>query len=138
MPRTKSDPLLSALIAKLPPSDTDWSVDRQLAWLNLMAMAFGAVYGGDAAARLGIKAGEQQKASAAHMPSAPLRQPARNYRFIIDEAGYVRNGKGKRILPSDVTEAITDLRGMDGDLRTIVWADESTGLNGADLTIHTA
>ena len=49
---SKSDPLLSALIDTLPPVNKNWPVDRQMSWLHLMAIAFGAVYGGDAAARL--------------------------------------------------------------------------------------
>ena len=139
--KSKSDPLLAALIAKLPPSDAEWHVDRQLAWLHLTAMAFGAVYGGDAAARLGGSAAEQAKAATALLveptPSARPSKPAVTHEFIIDEEGYVRRGNGRRVMPSDVNDMIVDLRG-DSDLRTIVWADDSTGLNGQDLTIVAA
>ena len=141
MPRTKSDPLLAALIAKLPPTNTEWLVERQLAWLNLMAMAFGTVYGGDAAARLGIKVDGSALSSAspatASSAAPAFVKPKPSYPFIIDEHGYVRDKKGKQVLPTQVTDMIVDLRGEGGDLREIVWADGSTGLNGADLTITT-
>jgi hypothetical protein len=42
------------------------------------------------------------------------------------------------VLPKDVTGEIYDTRGIDADLRTITWADGTTGLNGADLTITSA
>lgn len=128
MPRCKTDPLLAAVIAKLPPANTEWSMDAQLAWLRMMAMAMGTVYGGDAVNQMG-------KASTP-IPSA-RRQPQVNdmYRFLIDKQGFAKRANGERVLPRDVTGPIFDERGMDGDMRGIVWADGSTGLNGADLTI---
>jgi len=142
--KAKSDPLISALIAKLPSGDKDWPVDRQLAWLNLMAMAFGAVYGGDAAARLGIRVdGSAHVASPAAAgsaaPAAPVVKPKPVYPFIIDHDNVAKNGKTKKpVLANEVTDTLFDLRGMDGDMKTIVWADGSTGLNGADLSIVAA
>lgn len=135
-----SDPLLAALIAKLPADNSDWPVERQLAWLNLMAIAFGSVYGGDAATRLGLMGntdvGAAPKASPPPKPSAEGKPKPPTHPFIIDEQGYVRNAKGKRVMPADVSDAICDLRG-EADLRDIVWADDSTGLNGRDLIITT-
>lgn len=132
MPRLKSDPLLAALIKKLPTPGNEWPVDQQLAWLNLMAMALGAVYGGDAAAKLG-----KAEVKPVFMPVQP-KPKAPKGGFYIDDTGMVRNAAGKRVLPKDVTSEIYDTRGEAGDLRSIVWADNSTGLNGADLTITSA
>jgi hypothetical protein len=146
--RTKRDPLIAAMIAKLPDGD-EWPVDRQLAWLHLMAMAFGTVYGGDAAARL------------VQVPSTPTATPVPDryhealrlfdkwiepppttpveakpqWKFYVDEEGNARNKHGQLINAKDVTSELVDLRGQDGDVRSIRWADGSTGLNGADLTI---
>lgn len=39
------DPLIAALIKKLPPSGTDWSADERVMWLHMMAMAFQMAYG---------------------------------------------------------------------------------------------
>lgn len=129
MARPKRDPLIAAMIAKLPETG-DWPVDRQLSWLNLMAMAFGTVYGGDAAARL----------TAPHVSPLPAAtpfhpKPKTAYQFYIDESGKVRNQKGAQIKAIEVKGDLYDLRGQDGDVKTIQWADGSTGLNGADLTI---
>jgi hypothetical protein len=39
------DPLIAALIQKLPPAGTDWSTDERIAWLQLMVMGFQVAYG---------------------------------------------------------------------------------------------
>lgn len=39
------DPLIAALIQKLPPAGTDWSTDERVAWLQLMIMGFQVAYG---------------------------------------------------------------------------------------------
>ena len=139
-----SDPLLMALVAKLPPSGTDWPVERQLAWLNLTAMAFGVIYGGDAAYQVASET--TARPPKADVPGAvpatrPAPQkPAVRYGLIIDTEGYARRGTGQcqRIMPSDVNETIYDMRGDTADLRSITWADDSTGLNGRDLIISAA
>ena len=96
-------------------------------------MAFGVVYGGDVAGSLDDAPVKQAPARAA--PPPPKPKPS--FPFIIDEQGYVRIGRGdrKRVKPDEITDTIYDLRGMDGDLRSIIWADDSTGLNGRDLNI---
>ena len=106
-----------------------------MSWLNLTALAFGTIYGGDAAARLGFKGEALPPAAPVVKPAAPTPQPAPKHPFMIDKQGYVKNAKGKRLMPSDITDIIVDLRGIDGDMKTITWADDSQGLNGADLTI---
>jgi hypothetical protein len=130
MARSKRDPLIAAMIAKLPDGE-EWPVDRQLAWLHLMAMAFGTVYGGDAAAHFGAKPPAPQAFK-------PVVKAKPQFQFYIDEQGRARKQDGTPIKASDVKGDIVDLRGMDGDVKTIRWADGTTGLNGADLTIVAA
>lgn len=133
MPRGKSkqDPLIAALIAKIPPSEATWPVDGQLAWLRMAAMAFGAVYGGDA---VSVFAGKP--ASSFSPVTVPQRAPSIGHPYLIDESGFVRNAKnGKRVNTKDIDGSIFDTRGQDGDMRTIVWADNSTGVNGKDFVI---
>ncbi len=40
-----SDPLIAALIQKLPPQGTDWSTANRITWLSMMTMAFQMAYG---------------------------------------------------------------------------------------------
>ena len=118
MARPKRDPLIAAMIAKLPEAGP-WPVEAQKAWLDLMAMTFGLVYGGSVA------------------PFKPVVQKplAPQYAFYIDADGKAKNKSGKPITAKDVKGELFDLRGQDGDVKAIEWADGSTGLNGADLTI---
>ncbi len=85
MSRKKSDPLISALIAKLPPAGADWPVDEQIKWLNLMAATVSMVYGGDAVKKFASEAQPQptrtpapapQPAAPAVETSTPRPQPA--------------------------------------------------------------
>lgn len=150
MPRLKSDPLLAALIKKLPQPGNEWPVDQQLAWLHMVAVAFRLVYGGDASERLNgafnWEAAEEVSRTvpekAFHHLYRPPVQPkapkAPKGGFYIDDQGMVRNAQGKRVLPKDVTSEVYDTRGEMGDMKAIVWADDSKGLNGADLTITSA
>ena len=39
------DPLIAALIQKLPPAGEDWSADERVAWVQLMIMGFQVAYG---------------------------------------------------------------------------------------------
>src|SRR3990167_2323884 len=125
MARKKSDPLLSALISRLPPSGTEWPVENQTAWLRLMAVAFGLLYGGDAESQLGARETIQ---------NPPVRvKPFRSieYSFYIDNNGYARKTGGQRIVPDEVKDTLHDLRGIDGDVADIIWADDSKGLSQA-------
>jgi len=132
MSRPKRDPLIAAMIAKLPDGD-EWPVDRQLAWLHLMAMAFGTVYGGDAASRLGQVPTQIIIPRPEPDPRRKVIEPM--FPFYIDEKGNARRAGGAQIKASEVKGDLVDLRGMDGDVKSIRWADGTTGLNGADLTI---
>lgn len=138
MAKAKLDPLLAALIAKLPPQGSQWSDAQQLAWLNLMALAFGSVYGGEVTKLVGPSAPQAAGVTPTVAPAKPATPKKPNYPFYIDETGYARSSKGKRVTASEVTDVLYDLRGIDGDVNAIIWADDSIGLNGSDLTIAVA
>lgn len=127
--RAKRPPLIAAMIAMLPPEGQSWTTDQQNSWLRMMATAFEAVYGGGRVTPMAVR-------------ESTMREPAKpkppRHAFFIDFDGVAKNGKGERILPKDVAGTIFDLRGIDGDMKTIVWADDSRGLNGHDLTISAA
>lgn len=127
------DPLLAALIGKLPPGGTVWPAADRKAWLTMMEQAFAVVYG---------VVGRSTTAPAADEPAAPRRgrrpkpPPPTGPRFYIDHQGIARRADGAGIMPHDVTDEIVDLRGQNGDLATIVWADGSTGIpSGVSLNI---
>lgn len=143
--RSKKPQLIQALITELPGANTNWPVEKQLNWLNMMAMALGVVYGGDAAKRI------EGNTKPVELANKPVREPVPSfqptpkktsklydYPFVIEHNGHALNAKGNRVLPTDVTSAIHDLRGEDGNMGTITWADGSMGLIGADVTIVAA
>jgi hypothetical protein len=137
--RPKKNPLIQALIAELPDAGTEWPVEKQIGWINMMTMAFGIVYGGDAAQQMTAKSDAQDvKPVASQAKFDAVKKPkVASYEFIIDEGGYVRNGKtSEQLSPSDVAgKTVYDMRGMDGDMSSLIWADGSKGLNGADINI---
>jgi hypothetical protein len=133
--RPKKNPLIQALIAELPDAGTEWPVEKQIGWINMMTMAFGIVYGGDAAQQM---TAQDVKQAASPAKFGAVKKPkAASYEFIIDEGGYVRNGKtSEQLSPTDVAgKTVYDMRGMDGDMSSLIWADGSKGLNGADINI---
>lgn len=138
------DPLLSALVDKLPPAGTSWAaVDRQ-AWLTMMNNAFDVVYGGasggsmsraQAPARSPARKRPAKKARPSAAPKKPkLVQPGPQ--FFIDRQGIARRAGGERIMPSDCAGILVDKRGESGDLARITWADDTTGIpRGLQLDI---
>jgi hypothetical protein len=143
MARPKSaDPLIEALIKKLPPSDTEWPVEKQIAWLNLMALAFGTLYGGDAAARLTAADAPRRRGAAppaSNVSTLPSRKSKPNpHNFYVDHEGYARRNNGDRIMPKDVRDTLYDHRGIDGDMKTITWADDTQGIGGLGGTVVAA
>lgn len=144
MPRASApkiaDPLIAALIAKLPASGTDWPVDRQKAWLRLMANALSTNYGGDVAAMLDEPASAPEpkrevQVSPAASPPAPPKPKNASYPFYVDRDGYAKRKDGRRIMPEEVGDILYDLRGEQGDPSAIVWADDSTGDGGPNITV---
>lgn len=146
MRKPKIDPVLSALIAKLPASGAAWSVEQRTAWFEMMWLACASVYGGPAVdAPMFTKRGAYTETHT--LPEGPhsleVSRPAGAKPvppFFIDEKGYARRGvDAERINPQDVSgNVIVDLRGEAGDLGAIQWADGSTGVRGHQLEITTS
>jgi hypothetical protein len=141
------DPLISALVDKLPSAGTSWSgADRQ-AWLTMMANAFDVVYGAGAggsmrqaspAAALPKRAqpSRPKAAKKARRPAAPKPLGPTGPAFFIDKQGFARKRGGDRIMPHEVMDFLVDLRGEHGDLAAITWSDDSTGIpRGKQLDI---
>ncbi len=140
--KPSTDPLLAALIEKLPAAGSAWPAPEREAWLKMMSMAFNVVYQGDQCA-WGISqlvVGE---------PSAPTTKgetaktkiynpPAAIHTYWIDKDGVARGPGGKQIAASDVIGTIYDTRGELSDLGAIVWADGKTGVSGLQLEIAAA
>ena len=103
-------------------------------WARLRAR-FILLFGAARKLRDAAPEGAQAAVASAVKPRAPKPEPS--YPFVIDQSGFARRGTGNRnpVRPDEVTDTIYDMRGMDGDMKTIVWADGSTGLNGRELTI---
>lgn len=135
MPRkSKHDPLIAALIEKLP-QQCDWPVEQQMSWLRLMAMAMGHVYGGEVAScldnqRAGTQAAAQSPPASVASPSFSSEKIIERHRFVIDKSGMALDTKrGEAINPEDIEgDFIVDERGIEGDVKTILWADGSTGI----------
>lgn len=139
-----SDPLISALVDKLPAAGTAWPhADRQ-AWLTMASNAFDVVYGTakggsmspaapNAAPRRPVKKSARK---AQRRPSAPKPLGPTGPAFFIDRQGFARKRGGDRIMPGEVLEHIVDLRGEKGDLGAITWSDDSCGIpRGLQLDI---
>lgn len=125
-----SDPLIAAMIAKLPPAGTEWPIKDQTGWLDLMSRAFGLVYGGEP-----VKQHEPEDHQTVNV-EMPELEPKQSWAVVIDANGYVRNAAGKRLLPKQVNgQTVFDQRGEDGDLGNIIWADNKTGIQGTDMHI---
>lgn len=130
-PSATTDPLLAALIAKLPPSDTEWPVDRQLAWLKMMAMGFATVYGGDVLSQMG-----NVQAAVPEAPAKPVAPPAPAPRkiaqkFILDLDGMVKRSDTREpVTKADVSGEILDLSNGAIGMGEIRWGDGDMGVNG--------
>jgi hypothetical protein len=148
-----TDPLLAAIIAKLPAAGEDFTPAAREAWLQLMAMGFDLVYGGAAGGgmssqHLSRSIGQRAPAKTAPAAKAGKAKPRSGKpplpkvpmpEFYIDKDGYARNERGDRVKPGDVAGILTDFRGASGDLATIIWADGKRGIpRGMQLDIHGA
>lgn len=151
MPRPKKqifDPLIQAMIDRLPkPGDAFPRVERER-WLALMKANMDLVYGstGDepTMADLLERHGGANFAerTVTRLPrhgdgdTTPVAKPFKPNKvpdFYVDETGVCLNKKGDRIMPEDIKgkdARLVDLRGPDGNIDIIVWADDSTGLQG--------
>lgn len=148
-PAIRRDPLIDALIRKLPPENGQFAVEARLAWLRMAVQAFDVAYGPAAAIaesrdgrdphivdfmRQKMAGIENPKPPADDSNVTPLRRPTEDEiaaldepRYYIDKDGFARGPGGARVKVSDVPgdAIIEDERGTGGELDTIVWADGS-------------
>lgn len=143
------DPLLAAIIARLPAAGKEFPPAAREVWLQLMSMGFDLVYGGPAG---GGMSSHQLRSPVDRSPApkpakvAPAkkakprsgRPPVPMPEFYIDQEGYARNERGDRVLANQVAGILTDFRGAEGDLGAIIWADDTRGVRGKRLDIHGA
>jgi hypothetical protein len=139
------DPVLAALIAKLPPTGSIWPAAKRAAWLKMVHMAFDLVYDGEDGEAVELpsflQASAPAAAAAAPEPAPPApAMKASPFTFLIDREGYARRGDGTRINPVEVgTGVLYDERGEAGDFAAIIWADDSRGVPaGLQLDISPA
>jgi hypothetical protein len=135
-----TDPLLAALIGKLPASGSSWSIEQRTAWLKMMWMAFDVVYGAggeviempDFLERPAVTAAPRP----ALVPDKPKVKPDGVYaaanlgkprvadqRYLIDIDG-VAFGPGGQVDAKDIPsgEMVWDFRAGEQDLSNVVWA----------------
>lgn len=136
------DPLLSAVICKLPGPNEDFPRARREAWLTMMAMAFDVAYGPLGEPIVLPSLGEAKAAIAAvtehgAAPAAPVvpRQAHAGHGFYISSDGTACNAEGTPVLVSDIPgdEMVFDYRPVTGDFRDtagISWADGHRGTKG--------
>lgn len=141
MASSETDPVLAALIARLPPSGSVWPTKKRAAWMQMVWLSFDLVYEGDGEA---IDLPSFLQAAAAPAPAVAVtkdpepKKPAPSpFAFFIDLQGFARRGDGTRLMPADVGGILYDQRG-EGDLGSIIWADDSAGVRGYQLDISPA
>jgi hypothetical protein len=153
-----TDPLIGAVIDKLPPGGSSWPAKRRAAWFEMLWKACEVVYADDGEEiampsflpHHAVVADERRAALplAPAAPAPPGNSPGAARAadtdqplppFFIDGQGFARRGAdGERILPAEAGGMpIVDLRGEEGDLGAIVWADDSRGVRGLRLEITT-
>jgi hypothetical protein len=132
MAKARHDMLIAALIAKLPAAAdgaVQWRQEDRITWLQMMAMAFDAVYG--RCGGIGIAAAAD--AALAGLPSAPPSLPGsgeagpkRPRRFYVDHDGFaMSDGRPIGIDDLPANAVLWDERGgIDrGDPAAILWRD---------------
>ena len=114
-PRTQRDPLLEAVIAKLPARDAGFPAVEREAWLRLLVNALDVAYGVAGGEMAALRSGAPQPKDAASV-----------YPFYVDPEGFARGHGGREIFASEIPAGGTlwDLRPEDNrELATIIWAD---------------
>lgn len=147
--RGPDDPLLNALIWKLPSTGEAFSADARSSWLKMMTIAFDVTYGpaeGVIVPSIGLP-DNGKPAAAAAAPAAPAPKPTKaphqaygcdyyvdgqgfaRCDFEADGAGVPRPTPNRRVSADEAMNAgeIYDYRGAARDRSTIVWDDDSVG-----------
>lgn len=142
-----ADPLIAALIAKLPAPGSEYSRGEREAWLRMMVAAFDLAYGpvGELAGipalalmreAVGTPAANGQPANGQPAAPAPVRQAHAGHDFYVARDATVCNAEGVPVLLEDVPpdQMIFDYRpvpaGEFRDLDALVWADGRRGTAG--------
>jgi hypothetical protein len=132
------DPLIAAMVGKLPRAGEAFPPEQRAAWLKMMAMAFDVAYGAGGAS-VDIPQFIDCKFESNTSPAAPTKPADRGPVFMIDKDGIAKRNDGTRLMPADVAGAVLyDKRGELGDLGAITWADGSRGVLGLQLEIAAA
>lgn len=132
----RRDPVIAALIAKLPAEGQAFERARRVNWLHQIAMAFDGAYGVQGsipidAERVPPVSGKDivmelpNVLGAKPAPIAAAAEPD-EIRYFIDPEGFARMEPGnKRVRPVDVPNGaeIEDERDGDDSLDTIKWSD---------------
>lgn len=136
------DPLIGALIEKLPRSGTAWSIEQRLVWLRMAAMAFDLAYGVDAPIDISLVGVPKIMAADAGDPGPPRgsreavinvagprlgKQRVPDQRYVICQDGMAWDGD-KLILPVQLGngDIVWDFRPGEQGLERVVWADGET------------
>lgn len=143
------DPLVGAIINKLPANGATFDRAARVNWLKMMAMALGSAYGEVGAIAIDPAAPQQAFGApsfralsdpfagnvlCATVTAAPPDTRPR-YAFFIDKDGFAKAMNGDRINPNQLNgEVLYDLRG-EGDLGAIIWADDTRGVVGLQIAI---
>jgi hypothetical protein len=132
MAKAMHDPLLAALITKLPADAGRWPRPARIAWLQMMAMAFNVVYGpsGDILIAPDAAHGDGRGASGDDDANAPLPgaadrlfappQPGAAQRFHVDRDGFAMAG-GRPVAMEELPAG------------AILW-DERVGIESGDAS----
>jgi len=120
-PKTERDPLLDAVINKLPARDAGFPATERQAWLKLLVDALDVAYG---------VAGDGSHGLLPSASVAPAKPPATKvpYAFHVDRDGFARGPHGREIIAQEIPagETLWDLRPEGaGNLDTVMWQDGS-------------
>jgi hypothetical protein len=135
-PAVKRDPVIAALIAKLPAERGSFNRAQRVNWLRQMAMAMDGAYGVELQILIDVDPPViiSGRDAVIDLPNplpprpAPIAAPAEpdEIRYFIDKQGFARKEPGNvRIKPPDVPSSaiLEDEREGEADLDTIKWAD---------------
>lgn len=141
--RGPDDPLLNAVIWKLPDIGQAFPAPARQAWLNMLAMAMDVAYGAEI---IDMPIATSSSAPAAPVAAAPA--PAKlephvvaGCDYYVDAQGFARSDirlddqrrqfptPQRRVLAEEIEgdNPIYDYRGVGRDRSTVVWADDVVG-----------